>query len=119
MRLRIVEAQGQGFGMGRAIGFELLQLGAPVPDFARNRIGVKGDPGVGTGEGMKPAAQMHFPVTQLEIEIVPAVPFRRGCRLCLAGLSLGSKARQVRERRNEEYQTRANSLLPLHFTFPG
>ena len=46
VRLRIVGAEGQAFDVAgsRAIGFELLDLGAAVPNFTGNGSAVKFDP---------------------------------------------------------------------------
>ncbi len=96
IRLRIVETQAQTFEVtGWAIGLELQQIGAAIPDLADDRRAFHVDPGRRAGQGMQAALYVCFPGADLEIEIMLAVArpggflwrgFRSACScLCQAG----------------------------------
>jgi hypothetical protein len=89
VRLGIVEAQGEAFDVARcAIGFELLELGAAIPEFSRDARTVELDPGGGTGrrmgQGMLEALEMNLPGAELEVKIVLSIMCgRRGLNATL------------------------------------
>ena|SRR5216683_4266349 len=74
--LWIVEAQVQTFEVPLlAIGLELQQIGASIPNLSNDGSSVKFNPGGGASERMHQAPEVSFPSTKLEVEIVLAVPF--------------------------------------------
>ena len=81
MRLRIVKKQGQPLTMARrTIRLDLLHLCVATPKFADRNRAIKFHPVVRAGERMQQAADMRFPGTDIEIEIVLPVPRYSGGR---------------------------------------
>ena len=79
MGVGIVQAKGQPFDVsGRTIGFELLKVGAAVPNFTSGGSAVEFSPGRGSGERVVKFLQANFPVAVFEIEVVLAVAPRGG-----------------------------------------
>ena len=75
MRFGVVESQVQAFEVtSRAVGFELHQIGAAIPDFSDDGGSLVFDPGRGARQGMQEALQMRFPSADLEVEIVLPIP---------------------------------------------
>lgn len=90
MELGVVGAQVQPLEVARGtVRHQLHQVGPAVPDLADDGRALHLGPGVGTGQGVQPARQVGFPGSDLEIEVVLAVPFRR---------SRGGRAESIQER---------------------
>ena len=74
MRLRIVQTQAQTFEVTCwAIGPELHQIGATIPNFADDSRAFIFDPGRGSRQPMLKPRNVRFPVANLKVEIVLAV----------------------------------------------
>jgi hypothetical protein len=78
MSFRVVETQRQALDVAAhsAVGFELLQLRAAIPNRPGDGGAVKFDPGIGAGQGMQTALQMNLPTADFEIEVVLAIALR-------------------------------------------
>jgi len=76
--LGIVQTQRHTFDVTarRAVGFELLQLSATIPNLSGYGSTVKFDPGCGARQGMNEPLQVNLPSTELEIKIVLPIAFR-------------------------------------------
>src|SRR5258708_3625052 len=92
MRPGIIEAEREEFEVaGGAVGFDGSEVGAAVPDLAGNGGALHLGPLGGTGERMDKAPDVHFPGTEVKVEIVLAVAGGRGRRrLCAGGLCAGA-----------------------------
>ena len=76
VRLRVIKPQGKTFDVILcAVSFEFFQVGAAIPDLARDRRSVKLDPGRGAGESIGETRQVNVPTSDLEVEIVISFVF--------------------------------------------
>src|SRR5579864_6077669 len=75
VRPRVVQEQGHAFEMtARPVRLDLLDLCFAIPDLVDHHGAVQLGPVVGAAERMLQAADMSFPTTEVEIEIVLPVP---------------------------------------------
>lgn len=98
MGFGVVEKKRHSFeGRGGVAGFELLQVGAPIPYFSDSNGTVRFNPSVGASERMNEEADMRVPCAKVEVEVVlPVAKLLRGCR------SLGGDRKGVRTKANGE-----------------
>jgi hypothetical protein len=99
MGLGVVEQKRYPFeGRGGAAGFELFQVGAPIPYFSNGSGSVRFNPAVGAGERMNEEADVRVPRANVEVEVVlPVAKLLCGCRSLSRGWN-GAKT----EPRSEE-----------------
>jgi hypothetical protein len=89
------------------VELHLLDIGAPIPHFARDEGAIELDPGIQPGKGMLEPFQVGLPGTHLKVEVVLAIALRRSClraSLRRARVCLSRPGRDVHDEKQDKWQ---------------
>ena len=103
---------------GRAVGHELHQVGAAIPDLPDDGRALDLDPGRGAGQRMQATRQVGLPGADLEVEIVLAVPRRDAACRRVRSLLREALNRMHGENQAAEQDRRLKTLEQAHHIPP-